>query len=182
MGNPIQMCPKQEHSSSDCAVLTATSLGPSLFSFDSKGALQWARPRATSGTGSVTTTFNAGYDVDVAGCRQLLLQRQDYLVEQISTSTGEQVWKFTWSMFDALDFGSGSRTDQSYLLPCSVMPSVMFADEGEELLTFHTQLDLDYHGMQHKLLWRQSLPHAVASTFGINGGSWHPLHVLSKDA
>ena len=39
--NPIQLCQAE----GNCDILTATSLGPSLFSLNSQGSLNWARSR-----------------------------------------------------------------------------------------------------------------------------------------
>ena len=205
--NPIQMC--HELDEENCDILTATNLGPSLFSLNSQGSLNWARARGTS---TAVSTFysqkeymsgssdssesdtendsqsHSSSSTTASSSRRtsLLLQRQDYLVQQISTQTGEQVWNITWGSLEALDFmgqsdpsSSGSRRAQgsrhlpSGDSPSSSLPSVIFANEGRSLVAVFTQ--------PPKFLWKRDFPSVVTNVLGIEHNAWQALNVADQD-
>ena len=218
--NPIQLC--QEVAGENCDILTATSLGPSLFSLNSQGSLNWARARSSASTSfeknqaTVTTvnpiplqresssSSNADDDSDTDGENadntstksgpktSLLLQRQDYLVEQISTKTGEQVWNMTWGSLEALDFEGGAADVNTrrrrqhgesfhYLpsgrdsenTPSSSLPSLMFSNQGKGLVALWTQ--------PPKFLWKQGFTETVTNVHGIEHDMWQAVNVVAEE-
>ena len=220
--NPIQLC--QEVAGENCDILTATSLGPSLFSLNAQGSLNWARARPSSRFESnQVTTVNRiplqressssshadedsdtdGEDTDNASTKSsdpqtsLLLQRQDYLIEQISTKTGEQVWNMTWGSLEALDFDGGtadningrrrrqhgesfhylpsgsSSSDGGDNTPSSSLPSLMFSNQGKGLVALWTQ--------PPKFLWKQGFMETVTNVHGIEHNMWQAVNVVAEE-
>jgi translation initiation factor 2-alpha kinase 1 len=203
--NPIQMC--QEADGENCDILTATSLGPSLFSLNSQGSLNWARARPNSPETTATPiplrpeTKSADdgeeeesesdtEDSNSSGSgsthkNSLILQRHDFLVQQISTQTGEEVWNITWGSLEALDFvgqndgSSGTkRAPSSHWLPSSnspatsALPSLIFGNEGRSLVAVLPQ--------PPKFLWKRDFPSVVTNVLGIEHDSWHSLNVVAE--
>lgn len=219
--NPIQIC--QDGDGENCDILTATSLGPSLFSLNAQGSLNWARARGsstsaaasakpvpmerTSSSSSSGTLDDEDYDdttssdtddntinSDTSGPKtSLLLQRQDYLVQQISTETGEQVWNITWGSLEALDFmgqdnqdggGTGARRSGRHnnnvqYLPSSSepvpssLPSLIFANQGKSLVAVWAQ--------PPKFLWKRDFISVVTNVLAIERGSWGTVNVVAEN-
>lgn len=213
--NPIQMC--EETDGTNCAILTATSLGPSLFSLNPQGSLNWARTRTSASSDATAAATMPNYDgtrnddEDVDSDRDddmndedlppsddknkstskksLLLQRQDYLVEQISTQTGEQVWNLTWGSLEALDFmGQPHEDDYSNSFADNLpedphrrypqqtktppFPSLIFSNHGMSLVALLSQ--------PPKFLWKRDFPSVVTIVLGMEGGSWQSLNLISE--
>ncbi|CAB9522052.1 activated protein kinase catalytic subunit alpha-1 [Seminavis robusta] len=211
--NPIQMC--QEIDGGNCDILTATSLGPSLFSLNSQGSLNWARSRSTttrvkpvpmqrkpSENGSEDTDDDdddseSSSDSNSSTSKtNLLLQRQDYLVQQISTETGEQVWNITWGNLESLDFvgdeqgDAGAATTSSrrsrrrdhqsfHLLPSdepvsssSDLPSLVFGNHGKSLVALWTE--------PPKFLWKRDFISVITKVFGIERDNWQSVNVVAE--
>ena len=83
----------------DCGIVTATK-STSLFALDpTTGSLVWHQHKNG-------TTQKMNQDEDEASST-VLLQREDVLVQQISTNTGTSIWNVTLGTLQALAFGDG---------------------------------------------------------------------------
>jgi serine/threonine protein kinase len=125
--NPIRTCsnsnikPQQQQQEKDpppqedCGLLTATK-ATSLFALDTmSGGLTWYQDP----TGKTQSAYyddsrvgggrSEGSGSSSSSSSTVLLQRQDVLVKQISTDSGEQVWNVTLGTLQALDFGVSRR-------------------------------------------------------------------------
>jgi len=217
--SPLQIC--QDEGGQQCDILTATSLGPSLFSMNAQGSLNWARARTSSASsgaiqplqpqqykrqhssGSSSSNIGdddennsdsegyASHDETAAAASNLLLQRQDYLVEQISTRSGEQVWNITWGSLEALDFfgqggvdgtSTGSTSGRfrggegGHYLPSGddrplSLPSLVFSNQGRGLVALWTQ--------PPKFLWKQEFMNVVTNVLGIEHNTWQAVSVVT---
>lgn len=201
--NPIQICPQGD--GHNCDILTATSLGPSLFSLNSQGSLNWARARETGETTRAkpvpmqrtsssssdllsdddnddSSTGSSDSTASTASKSSLLLQRQDYLVQQISTETGEQISNITWGNLERIDFmgdtaNSKRRNEESFhFLPSdipagSALPSIIFRNQGKSIVAIMTE--------PPKFLWKQDFISVVTGVFGIEKNAWQPVSVAA---
>ena len=96
--NPVKTC-SSEH---ECGIVTATK-ATSLFALDvATGQLVWYQT-PNGKTTTVSTPSRLG---------TVLLQREDFLVRQISTDSGDQVWNVTLGTFQALEFGDHHTQQQ----------------------------------------------------------------------
>ncbi|KAL3909791.1 MAG: hypothetical protein SGARI_002421 [Bacillariaceae sp.] len=171
----------------ECGIVTATK-STSLFALDStSGNLIWQQhPNGT--TTSISPDRTADHTV--------ILQREDVLLQQISTLSGKTVWNVTLGTLQALDFGDTVATADlpppaQALLPSSksksargrksnllleeyleVLPHVVFTEDG----TGVSAVDPDTNAK----LWSRTFPTVVASVFGLQGRAWEPLTVLDE--
>lgn len=199
--NPIQICPQGD--GQNCDILTATSLGPSLFSLNSQGSLNWARARETGETtrakpvpmqrtssSSSDLSDDDNDDSSTSSSRSdntvskssLLLQRQDYLVQQISTETGEQISNITWGNLERIDFMGDSTDDKRrneesfHFLPSDVpaassLPSIIFRNQGKSIVAVMTE--------PPKFLWKKDFISVVTGVFGIEKNAWQTVSVAA---
>jgi serine/threonine protein kinase len=194
--SPVKTCSSQQ----DCGIVTATK-ATSLFALSSStGQLVWHQ-NAQGETTTTTTTTNENDNQSQPSSPTVLLQREDVLVQQISTDSGDQVWNVTLGTFQALEFGDQEllqnsdpllpgerldsldkwlaldRADQHKTPPptaSSQLPNVIFGAEGTSL----TAVDPHRSG---RVLWKREFGTVVASVFGLSGKSWKPLTVLEED-
>jgi serine/threonine protein kinase len=192
--SPVKTCSSQQ----DCGIVTATKQ-TSLFALSSStGQLVWHQ----NAQGETTTTTAADNEnQSQPSSPTVLLQREDVLVQQISTDSGDQVWNVTLGTFQALEFGDQEMLQNSdpFLLPggsldsldkwlalegdrdqhnapparASHLPNVMFGPDGTSL----TAVDPHRSG---RVLWKREFETVVASVFGLSGKSWKPLTVLEE--
>jgi serine/threonine protein kinase/outer membrane protein assembly factor BamB len=187
--NPVKTC--NDADQNDCGIVTATK-STSLFALDARsGQLIWHQsPNGTT----------IQHQHEAQSSSTVLLQREDVMVQQISTDSGLSVWNVTLGTFQALEFGGessrpqeddsflpgqGPKSSSSNLLlqpPSSqpttttttttLLPSVMFGPDGTTLTA------VDPH--EGTSLWNLEFTTVVASVFGLNGKSWKPLTVLES--
>ena len=193
--SPVKTCSSQQ----DCGIVTATKQ-TSLFALSSStGQLVWHQ----NAQGETTTTAMDNENQSQPSSPTVLLQREDVLVQQISTDSGDQVWNVTLGTFQALEFGDQELLQNSdpFLLPGGSpdsldkwlaldrdrdqhntpapapafhLPNVMFGPEGTSL----TAVDPHRSG---RVLWKREFDTVVASVFGLSGKSWKPLIVLEEN-
>jgi serine/threonine protein kinase len=200
LNNPVKTCKSSKSSSNldetlhdspiheivECGIITATKT-TSLFALDaSNGNLVWHQhPNGTT----TRTGAKASHTV--------LLQREDMLVQQISTESGQSTWNVSLGTIQALEFGetpvtgdlpppaqgllpSGSPRNghgrKSILLEDYLedLPHVIFGEDGTSL----SAIDPSKNNRQR--LWSREFPMIVSSVFGVNGKSWEPLTVLDE--
>ena len=185
--NPVKTCNDHE---TDCGIVTGTK-STSLFAIDtSTGLLIWQQsPHGT-------TTRHYEHDDDISNRNTVLLQREDILVQQISTDSGNSVWNVTLGTFQALEFEAdgqtspdpedslpGDKTGPSNIMLHSqsnvdeestkiFMPCVMFGPDGTSLSAVDPTTST--------ILWKQDFATVVASVFGLNGNAWKQLIVLEE--
>lgn len=196
--NPIQLCQAEGE---NCDILAATALGPSLFSLNSQGSLNWARARSTGETTRakpvpMERTASSGSDTDAeedstsgdsestdnsSSKSSFLLQRQDYLVEQISAETGEQIFNITWGNLESLDFGEENKARNNhpnvhYLSSdapaVSDLPSIIFGNQGKSLVAVLPQ--------PPQFLWKQDFMSVVTNVLGIEKGAWQAVNMVAE--
>ncbi|KAL3940186.1 MAG: hypothetical protein SGBAC_005232, partial [Bacillariaceae sp.] len=112
--NPVKTCNANKPHREDCGIVTATK-STSLFAIDSaSGNLVWHQ------TPNGETIQHEALDGDRIKRQEqpqqskftVLLQREDIMVQQISTDSGLSVWNVTLGSFQGLEFGSGSRSKE----------------------------------------------------------------------
>lgn len=174
LNNPVKTCSSssqkdEEPQEEECGIVTATK-STTLFGLDAAtGGLVWQQlPNGTTirTTESASTTTTA----------KVLLQREDVLVQQISTKSGKGAWNITLGTLQALDFGEnedflpGAIVMSEYASP---LPSLRFGRDGLSVTAVSPQ--------NHRQLWTQNFGTVVASVFGLQGKSWKKLTVLEDD-
>lgn len=188
--SPVKTCKEQ-----NCGIVTATK-STSLFALDARtGRLVWKQ------SPNGTTIIEEVQEHDPIVTSTVLLQREDVLVQQLSTDSGESVWNVTLGTVQALEFGEANRGSESlpmggtgssssgggaylpsgdsrqvlmhdYYHPVE-LPCIVFGPDGTTLMAVTpTQTD------QVTVLWRRDFPTVVASVFGLQGKTWKPLTVL----
>jgi serine/threonine protein kinase len=177
--------PPMPLAASECGIVTATK-STSLFALDSaSGNLVWQQHP----NGTTSTTLS-----DRTADHTVILQREDVLLQQISTLSGNTVWNVTLGTLLALDFGDGLAANidlpppSQGLLPSAStgrhrnllleeylddLPHVMFNEDGTGL----SAVDPDNNAK----LWSRTFPTVVASVFGLQGRTWEPLTVLDEN-
>ncbi|KAL3921817.1 MAG: hypothetical protein SGILL_002548 [Bacillariaceae sp.] len=165
--------------STECGIVTATK-STSLFALDStSGNLVWQQhPNGT--TTSISTDRTSDHTV--------ILQREDVLLQQISTLSGKTVWNVTLGTLQALDFGDGLAANGDLpppthgFLPSGDSKNLLLEEYLEELP--HVLFNPDGTGLSaidpesQIKLWTRTFPTVVASVFGLQGRTWEPLTVL----
>ena len=185
---PVKTC---SSGGTNCGIVTATK-STSLFALDAlTGILVWKQSKNGSTTIEVTND-----EREVTST--VLLQREDVLVQQLSTDSGKSVWNATLGTVQALEFGEGnsgsegtlpSRSRGAYLPSGSLsdsrqllmrdyirgleLPSVIFGSDGTSLMAVTESKEGDVH-----ILWTREFPTVVASVFGLQDRTWKPLTVL----
>jgi serine/threonine protein kinase len=203
LNNPIKICKGSPPSSSrtddddeepsspvvmdtECGIVTATKT-TTLFALDAfTGKLVWRQ----HANGTTTKT-------DIQTAHTVLLQREDMLVQQVGTKTGETVWNVSLGTMQALEFeqtpitgdlplsaqrllpsGSfkSSRGGKNILLEqyLEELPHIVFSEDGT------TVSAVDPTKMFGKRLWSREFPMVVSTVFGLNGKTWEPLTVLDE--
>ena len=174
LNSPVKTCV-----GNDCGIITGTKI-TSLYGLEmTDGRLVWTshlQSRSEEMMGSV-----------------VVLQREDFVVQQISTSTGDQVWNVTYGRFNALNFGEagfllgeaatqqpqvprieGRTTDQDGKEdPTEIdltMPPIAFDEQGLTLIVL----------ADDGILWQRKLPSIIAQVYGVKGGMWAPLEVVQE--
>ena len=156
-----------------CGIVTATKV-TSLFGLQAQsGELIWT---------STAETTNGLWQ------QHVVLQREDYLVQHISTTTGKEVWNVTLGQYSALDFEDlffqqqeqqqqrqtkpGSKETIPLLDSDDVpdMPNILFDESGQTLTVV----------FQDQILWKRPLHSIITSVYGIGHGHWVPLNVLDE--
>jgi serine/threonine protein kinase len=151
-----------------CGIVTATKV-TSLFGLQAhSGELVWT---------STAETTNGLWQ------QHVVLQREDFLVQHISTTTGKELWNVTLGQYSALDFNDlffqqeqqrqtkpGSKETIPLLDSDDVpdMPDILFDELGQMLTVV----------FQDRILWKRQLHSTIASVYGIGHGHWVPLNVL----
>ena len=161
--NPVKTCNTKD----ECGIVTATK-STTLFALNAaSGELVWQQ----SPNGTTTTPATSSH-----AHTTVLLQREDVLVQQLSTNSGQSVWNVTLGTLQALEFGdAGDFLPGTVLLQdyASALPSLRFGSDGTSVSAVASSQD--------KLLWTQNFGTVVASVFGLHGKSWKPLTVLEDD-
>eukprot|EP00547_Thalassionema_nitzschioides_P006575 CAMPEP_0194209498 /NCGR_PEP_ID=MMETSP0156-20130528/7604_1 /TAXON_ID=33649 /ORGANISM="Thalassionema nitzschioides, Strain L26-B" /LENGTH=999 /DNA_ID=CAMNT_0038936685 /DNA_START=373 /DNA_END=3372 /DNA_ORIENTATION=- len=181
--SPLQTCVSEYDTISvgdDCGIITGTKL-TSLYGLDAlTGSLLWTTHTRSSPRNS---------------SKVVVLQRDDFFVQQISTATGHQLWNVTLGEFSALDFSNNpGSTSNAYLSGDNeslkiiegskeqgkedeeeidqVMPFISFDSQG------HTLTVLDPH--DHQILWRKQFPKVISRVYGLHQGQWMPLEIFQE--
>lgn len=199
LASPVKTCkstPSEDGTSeTECGIVTATK-STSLFALDpTTGNLVWQQhPNGT--------TIAAPAAAPVS--HTVLLQREDVLVQQISTDTGKSIWNVTLGSLQALEFGTdvGSSASSGGLPPPAQsllpgggrmgdraedllledylyeLPHVVFSEDGTNVVAVDPSTSSSTNNRRR--LWSREFPTVVASVFGLNGKSWEPLTVLDE--
>jgi serine/threonine protein kinase len=172
----------KKNNSNQCGIVTGSKL-TSFYGMDShSGSLVW--------TSHATTTPESSSSGSI-----VVLQRDDYVVQQISTDTGRQIWNVTLGRFSALEFSPPPRSDVAFLLdgiqeenlhcnvddnrydesdpPDSFLPLISFDDTGRILTIFDAET--------RNIRWRRELPQVIAGVYGLQEGTWIPLEELQEE-
>ena len=133
---------------------------------------------------------------------QIVLQREDFFVQQISTTTGKELWNATLGHFSALAFDDLEVTATAATAAAvGIIPTLQKqfthpykpgTKETMPLLDSHElqlmpSIMFDEIGQtltvihQTKILWRQTLHSFIASVYGISHGQWVPLTVQEEE-
>jgi len=182
--------------SPDCGIVTGTKL-TSLYGIDaSSGKLVW-----TSHASSIPP-FEDGTPSNNKPKNVVVLQREDYIVQQISTATGNQVWNVTLGRFSALDFGakeqlgSGRSAGASSTLLLDDDGVEDEEDDNDDSTTSSTATDVNmpliaFDGMgqvlnvldtdTQQIVWRRQFPKVIARVYGLHDGVWVPLTVVEPN-
>jgi len=181
--SPLQTCLSDYDTinvGDECGIITGTKL-TSLYGLDaSTGSLLWTTHTRSSPQNS---------------SKVVVLQRDDFFVQQISTATGYQLWNVTLGEFSALDFSNNPEaTNKAYLSgendflkriegskeeekhdeneDDQVMPFISFDSQGQVLTV------LDPHN--HQILWRRQFPKVISRVYGLHEGKWMPLEIFQE--
>jgi serine/threonine protein kinase len=172
----------KKNSSNQCGIVTGSKL-TSFYGMDAhSGSLVWTSHATTSPDSSASGSI-------------VVLQRDDYIVQQISTDTGRQVWNVTLGRFSALEFSPPQRSDPVFLLEgtqdehphCDVdesgydesdpseffLPLISFDDTGRILTIFDAET--------RQIRWRRELPQVIAGVYGLQEGAWIPLEEIQDE-
>ena len=189
---PVKSC--HDDHEKDCGILTAT-VETSLLALNAQGMVQWYDKKEQHYQ-YASATLN-----DQADSSQpfLLLQRRDYHVKHVQSSTGKQAWNISMGSWQALDFGTSDQDDEELLLQelpghaqekketldatgnqwrkgisldFPVLPAIVFSNHGQTLIA----VDL----VTLRVLWTMDTPSVVASVFGMQRGQWKPVQVLQE--
>lgn len=181
--SPLQTCLSEYDTISvgdECGIITGTKL-TSLYGLDaSTGSLLWTTHTRSSPRNS---------------SKVVVLQRDDFFVQQISTATGYQLWNVTLGEFSALDFSnSHGSNNNAYLAGENEFPKRIEGseeqekDDGEEddqvmpFISFDSQghilTVLDPH--DHQILWRKQFPKVISRVYGLHQGQWMPLEIFQE--
>ena len=163
--HPVRSC-QDDDNEQDCGILTAQAQ-TSLLAFDTEGQLQWK-------TTTTTTDNDELWRNNRPNFKTALLQRKDYIVQQVSTLTGKQSWNSTLGMYHALEFDLNDHNEDSANNNNHnndmELPSIVFLQNG--LMAIDPTNN-------HHVLWQIQVPHILASVFGLSDGKWKSLQVLS---
>ena len=167
MHRPVQTCVANQ-----CGILTATKV-TTLFGIQAwSGQVVWSSRAETSDE-----------EDDCLLKQHVVLQREDFLVQHISTATGKELWNITFGHFSALNFDEPSTTGllkydnrQAFkeTMPllqsgdAPEMPDIILDEFGQTVTVVH----------QNNVLWKRQFPFVIASLYGIGDGRWVPLTVL----
>jgi serine/threonine protein kinase len=144
--NPVKTCSSDQQ---ECGIVTATKAA-SLFALDAAtGRLVWHQ-QANGKTINVeeSSESESSESSSVSSPGTVLLQREDVLVRQLSTDSGEQVWNVTLGTLQALEFGDaqyprgGEEEEDGSLLDYDGMPG------GSAALTQHQHRHSRKHSQQ----------------------------------
>ncbi|KAG7371225.1 WD40 repeat-containing protein [Nitzschia inconspicua] len=199
LANPVKTCKRTTLSTedemsestiqeiSDCGIVTATKT-TSLYALDTAtGNLVWCQHP----NGTTTRT-------DIRASATVLLQREDVLVQQVSTETGLSIWNVTVGTIEALQFGETPATGDLPLPPQGLLPSgsPISGREGKSILLEEYLEDLphivfsedgttlsaiDPSRNNGQRLWRQNFPTIISSIFGLNGKNWESLRISEEE-
>jgi serine/threonine protein kinase len=165
----------------------------------SSGKLVWSShssPPPSDSSSNTKSSSTSSNDI-------VVLQREDYFVQHLSASTGNQVWNVTLGRFSAPNFGlsklhSGTRGSTT----SSTTGNLMIDDDGIEDRTFENEDDplgmmmvkmplisFDEHGRMltamdqktRRVQWRRQLPHVIAQVYGLYDGMWVPLTIVETE-
>jgi len=197
--NPVKTC--NANHEEDCGIVTATK-SISLFAIDAaSGNLVWHQ----SPDGE-TIQYPQEHPFGEENPQQpkftVLLQREDVMVQQISTDSGLSVWNVTLGSFQGLEFdGDSTKGDDMFLpgrrKPLDTNSNFLLgsaASSNSNRRRHDSEDDNDHlpsvvfgpdgmtltavdpvHGTS---LWNREFPTVVTSVFGLNGKSWKPLTVF----
>ena len=123
--NPVKTCNTQD----ECGIVTATK-STTLFALNvASGELVWQQ----SPNGTTTTSSRTPSSTTTTNTTTVLLQREDVLVQQLSTDSGKSVWNVTLGTLQALEFGdNGNFLPGTVLLQdyTSSLPFLRFGSNG----------------------------------------------------
>ncbi len=143
---------------------------------------------------------DAGFS-DAASVKEefVLLQRNDYVVRALRTSSSLEMWNVAVSNFQAIDLDESRqelrRSDDDST--CSSGPSVLVQPDGDTTTSgkpalIHKFPYMLYDGVSGKkisavhpqtgrVLWSQDVNSTVTSLFGVAKGKWVDLHLATFD-
>eukprot|EP00521_Asterionellopsis_glacialis_P010545 CAMPEP_0195292734 /NCGR_PEP_ID=MMETSP0707-20130614/10747_1 /TAXON_ID=33640 /ORGANISM="Asterionellopsis glacialis, Strain CCMP134" /LENGTH=1451 /DNA_ID=CAMNT_0040353279 /DNA_START=120 /DNA_END=4475 /DNA_ORIENTATION=+ len=151
LANPVRTC----FSENECGIVTGTK-STSLFALDpTTGILQWVQSSDADRPTFVKEdedNFQGDNGDDTNGNKSVhhenvLLQREDFVVKQISANTGKEVWNVTVGHFVALDFDNPSSSTPSH----QQGPLKRYSDKGLN----DAMLLPGYAEQQERLLWEE---------------------------
>lgn len=172
LDHPVQTC--DDSDPKNCGIVTGTKVTRLYAISPSTGRLEW-------------TEEHGPLEHEQQSDDVVLLQRQDYIVRQISALTGEEVWNVTMGHVSALDFDDASPRE---MLPGRVvnddettptephhmmMPRIAFGEDGLTVMAVEES--------SNQILWRRQLKTIIASVYGTVGsnGGWVSLTVMDHN-
>jgi outer membrane protein assembly factor BamB len=197
--NPVKTCSSSspEKNQNDCGIVTATK-ATSLYALDStSGQLIWHQTK--DGITILSKSSKTSKKTET-----VLLQRDDIMVQQLSTESGDSVWNITLGTFQALEFESSSKSEElpgqnSLLLDAPPKSLSETSTTAEPKVEAEEEKDNSRHELPQVLfgsdgttltavdpttstsLWNFQFETVVASVFGLTNKSWKPLTVLEKE-
>ena len=189
---PVQSC--RDDDQTDCGILSAT-VETSLLAIHAKnGKKKWydKDKGADTAENDDEDAFKLLLQRDDQDDKDpiLLLQRRDYYVKHVQSTTGKQAWNISLGTWHALDFAppqtDEEQLQQQELLPGHVdspdnkiwktthleLPAIVFKNAGRTLIA------VDLATMQ--VIWTIRTPSVVASVFGMQQGQWKAVQVLQE--
>eukprot|EP00934_Nitzschia_sp_Nitz4_P002258 Nitzschia sp. Nitz4//scaffold132_size63325//34830//38476//NITZ4_006292-RA/size63325-snap-gene-0.50-mRNA-1//1//CDS//3329535320//2258//frame0 len=176
---PVKTCGGGKNNQNNCGIVTATK-STQLFALDARtGQLVWPG----EGDAPPSDPAEPPTSTEIGTTSTVLLQREDVLIQQLSTDSGQLVWNVTWGSVQALDFDDGPRPavtsggnmdyhqdpwNPSTLALTSSLPSVIFGPDGTTLTAVSRTTG--------QVLWTRSLDTVVSAVFGLQD-LWKPLDV-----
>ncbi|KAI2490745.1 protein tyrosine kinase [Fragilaria crotonensis] len=194
---PVQTCVENHFPGQPplCGIVTAAKL-TSLYGMDaSSGKLVWSSHSSSPPSDSSSNSKSSSNDI-------VVLQREDYFVQHLSASTGNQVWNVTLGRFSAPNFGSKRHSASTGPTTTSTTGNLMIDDDGIEDLTPENEDDdigmmmvkmpfisFDEQGRiltvidqnTRQVQWRRQLPHVIARVYGLCDGIWVPLTIVEPE-
>lgn len=173
---PVRNCRNGKGNREQCGIITAT-VKTSLWSLNAEGELLWKTYHVPYRT---TTSNNHHQDSQDDGA---VLQRKDYLIQEVSTATGQILWNSTYSTWVALEFDTFDDADGEPIPPYMMgffaernprttpsrppLPHIVFPSQGGVMAMDPSD---------NAVLWNVKAP--IASVFGLYQGRWKSPVVL----